>query len=249
MPRQVLPPPTGVTQLPDVPHWGWHEYGMRVGFWRMKALLDELKIVPSLSINARVCLDYPRVARAARDGGLGIHGAFVRPASDPPGARPGGNDPPLGARCCGNSPAGRPVGWMGPGLTETLDTPELLAAAGIRYIADWVIDDEPCTIRTRSGTLVTLPYTLELNDIADDGGAAPRGGGVRVTLHGHFECLYREGRHRPKVMAIALHPYISGVPHRIKYLDTVLRRLSRKKGVLMWNGAQILDWYLKNRKS
>ena len=48
MPRQVLPPPTGVTQLPDVPHWGWHEYGMRVGFWRMKALLDELKIVPSL---------------------------------------------------------------------------------------------------------------------------------------------------------------------------------------------------------
>ncbi len=48
-------------------------------------------------------------------------------------------------------------------------------------------------------------------------------------------------------MAIALHPYISGVPHRIKYLDTVLRRLSRKKGVLLWNGAQILEWYLKSR--
>jgi hypothetical protein len=64
-----------------------------------------------------------------------------------------------------------------------------------------------------------------------------------------FECLYREGRDRPKVMAIALHPYISGVPHRIKYLDTVLRRLRKQKGVLIWNGAQILEWYTKNRRS
>ena len=65
MPRQALPPPTGITQLPDVPHWGWHEYGNRVGFWRLKALLDELGIVPSFSVNARVCLDYrPKIGRA-----------------------------------------------------------------------------------------------------------------------------------------------------------------------------------------
>jgi allantoinase len=69
MPRQVLPPPTGVTLQPDVPHWGWHEYGNRVGFWRLKAILDELGIVPSLSVNARVCLDYPRIAKACRDAG------------------------------------------------------------------------------------------------------------------------------------------------------------------------------------
>src|SRR3989304_2994059 len=69
MPRQVLPPPTGVTLLPDLPHWGWHEYGNRVGFWRIKAILDALKIVPSLSVNPRGCLDYPRIARACRDAG------------------------------------------------------------------------------------------------------------------------------------------------------------------------------------
>ena len=67
MPRQVLPPPTGVTTLPDLPHWAWHEYGMRVGFWRLKDALDSLGITPTLSINARVCLDYERVARAAND--------------------------------------------------------------------------------------------------------------------------------------------------------------------------------------
>jgi len=143
----------------------------------------------------------------------------------------------------------RPLGWMGPGLTETLETPELLAAAGIKYIADWVIDDEPCTIRTRGGgSLVTMPYTLELNDIS-----------MMVVQHhpaqefvtrcmDYFERVYREGKDRPKVMAIALHAYISGVPHRIKYVEQVFRRLSKHRNVLIWNGAQILDWYLKSAK-
>ena len=196
MPRQVLPPPTGVTQLPDVPHWGWHEYGMRVGFWRMKALLDELKIVPSLSINARVCLDYPRVARAARDAGWEFmgHSYDQRPIHLEPDQAGMIRRSVQGAAGILRQ-AARWAGW-GPGLTETLDTPELLAAAGIKYIADWVIDDEPCTIRTRGGTLVTLPYTLELNDIA-----------MMVVQHhaaaefvsrcmDYFECVYREGRER-----------------------------------------------------
>jgi len=248
MPRQVLPPPTGVTQLPDVPHWGWHEYGMRVGFWRIKALLDELKIVPSLSINARVCLDYPRVARAAREAGWEFmgHSYDQRPIHLEPDQA---GMIRRSVRVLREFAGRPPVGWMGPGLTETVDTPELLAAAGIKYIADWVVDDEPCTIRTRGGTLVTLPYTLELNDIAmmvvQHHAAAEF---VSRTLD-TFECLYREGRRRPKVMAIALHPYISGVPHRIKYLETVMRRLAKQKGVLVWSGARILEWYLKNQKT
>jgi peptidoglycan/xylan/chitin deacetylase (PgdA/CDA1 family) len=141
-----------------------------------------------------------------------------------------------------------PLGWMGPGLTETLDTPEHLAAAGIRYIADWVIDDEPCTIRTRGGELVTLPYSLELNDIAMMVVQHHAAGEFVTRSMDYFERVYREGRERAKIMAIAVHPYISGVPHRIKYFDAVLRRLRKQKGVLFWNGAQILDWYLKTRK-
>jgi peptidoglycan/xylan/chitin deacetylase (PgdA/CDA1 family) len=247
MPRQALPPPTGVPHQPDVPNWGWHEYGMRVGFWRQKALLDELKIVPSLSINARVCLDYPRVAKAARDAGW----EFMGHSFD---QRPMHTEPDAGAmirqsvKVIREFTGKRPIGWMGPGLTETLDTPELLAGAGIKYIADWVIDDEPCTIRTRTGSLVTMPYSLELNDIA-----------MMVVQHhpaqewetrcmDYFDRVYREGAERAKVMAIAVHPYITGVPHRIKYLENVFRRLRKQKGVLFWTGEQILDWYLKSRR-
>ena len=247
MPRQVLPPPTGVTQLPDVPHWSWHEYGMRVGFWRIKAVLDELGIVPSLSINGRVCDDYPQVAAAARD----ARWEFMGHSWD---QRPIHLEPDQAGmirrtvRALSRFSGRRTVGWMGPGLTETLETPELLAAAGVRYIADWVIDDEPCSIRTDRGELVTMPYTMELNDIA-----------MMVVQHhaaqefvtrcmDYFDCLHREGRHRAKIMAIAVHPYISGVPHRIKYFETVFRRLAGEKGVLIWNGARILDWYLAERR-
>ena len=247
MPRQVLPPPTGVTLLPDVPHCGWHEYGMRVGFWRMKALLDDLKIVPSLSVNARVCLDYPRIAKACRDAGWEFmgHSYDQRPMHTEP-------DPAdmirRSVKVLREFTGKRPVGWMGPGLTEQLDTPDLLAAAGIRYIADWVIDDEPCTIRTRNGLLVTLPYTLELNDIAMMVVQHHTAREFEARCMDQFDRLYREGRDRAKVMAIALHPYITGVPHRFKYFENVFKRLRKQKGVLFWNGAQILDWYLKSRK-
>jgi len=246
MPRQALPPPTGATLLPDVPHWGWHEYGMRVGFWRMKAVLDELKIVPSLSVNARVCIDYPRVARAARDSGWEFmgHSYDQRPTHTEP-------DPVAmirqSVRVIREFTGRPPVGWMGPGLTETLDTPDQLAAEGIQYIADWVIDDEPCTIRTRGGELVTLPYSLELNDIAMMVVQQHAAGEFVTRTMDYFERVYQEGKERAKIMAIAVHPYISGVPHRIKYFETVLRRLRKQKGVLFWNGEKILDWYQKAR--
>ena len=69
MPRQVLTPPQGASVLPDVPNWAWHEYGMRVGFWRLKQALDAHNIAPTLAINGAVPAAYPRVTQAARDAG------------------------------------------------------------------------------------------------------------------------------------------------------------------------------------
>ncbi len=115
----------------------------------------------------------------------------------------------------------RPVGWLGPGLTQTYETPELLAAAGVKYIGDWVYDDEPTVIRTDKGPLVTLPYSVELNDIP-----------MMIVQHhesdyllkrtiDQFDRLYAEGAQRAKISALAIHPYISGQPHRIKYLEQI----------------------------
>jgi peptidoglycan/xylan/chitin deacetylase (PgdA/CDA1 family) len=248
MARQVLPAPTGQVLLPDVPNWSWHEYGMRVGVWRFFDLFRRLDIRPTLSVNARVCEDYERVARAAHEAqwefmGHAYEQGPVHLIEDQKAMIE--RSVAVIERFTGQ----KPVGWLGPGLTQTYDTPELLAGAGIKYIGDWVYDDEPTEIATASGPLVTLPYTVELNDIP-----------MMLVQHHEseyftrrcidtFDRLYQEGKERAKIMAIAIHPYISGQPHRIKYLEAVYDQINRHSGVLHWNGREILDWYLSTKRS
>lgn len=248
MPRQVLPPPTGVTRLPDFAHWAWHEYGMRVGFWRLKDALDNLGIKASLFVNARVCRDYRRVAEAARDAGWEFvgHSYDQQPIHVEPDQR---SMIRRTVQVIKEFTGKAPVGWLGPGLTETLYTPDYLAEAGIKYIADWLIDDEPCEIRTAHGPVVAMPYSAELNDIPMMMVQHHAAAEFASRCMDQFERLYEESRTRAKVMAIAVHPYISGVPHRIKYFETVLERLRKQKGVVFWTGEQILEWYSKSNKA
>ena len=247
MPRQVLPAPaTTAPLLPDVPNWSWHEYGMRVGAWRFYELFARLGIKPTLAANARICEDYPRVAEEAKKNGW----EFMGHAWDQGPIHKIEDQKGMIQRSMDRLEAftgKRPVGWLGPGLTQTLETPDLLTGAGVEYIGDWVWDDEPAEIKTRHGPLVTLPYTLELNDIAV------------MMLHHHegrhwvdrvqdsFDRLYAEGADRVKVISIAIHPYISGQPHRIKYLEQVYDYMNRFEGVLHWNGEELLEWHKKTR--
>src|SRR5512143_3194152 len=69
MPRAILPPPMGIPLVPDLPNWAWHEYGMRVGFWRLLDCLKELDIIPTLALNGSVCEVYPRIAEAGLEAG------------------------------------------------------------------------------------------------------------------------------------------------------------------------------------
>ena len=190
MPRQALPPPTGVTRLPDVPHWAWHEYGNRVGFWRMKAVLDRLKITPSLSINARVCLDYPRIASAARAAGWEFmgHSYDQRPIHLEPNQRATIRK---AVKVIRDYTGKQPVGWLGPGFTQTLDTPEHLAEAGIRYICDWPVDDEPVEIKTKKGPAVGAALQHRAQRYIHDDRAPSAGEGVLHPLHGLFRTALR----------------------------------------------------------
>ena len=108
----------------------------------------------------------------------------------------------------------RPRGWFGPGLTQTFDTIDHLAEAGIEYIGDWVLDDEPVTLKTAHRPIVALPYNFEIHDIV------------------------------MKIMAIACHPYLSGAPHRIAHVQRAFEEILGHEGVVAWDGAKILDWYL-----
>ena len=140
-----------------------------------------------------------------------------------------------------------PKGWLGPGLTETWETLDILAEEGIQYVSDWVNDDQPYEIRTSTRPLVSVPYTLELNDIP-----------VMILQHhesaawvqrckDQFDRLYAEGAKNSRVMAIAVHPYIHGVPHRIKYFEAVYDYVKKHKGVWLTTGEEIYEWWRNGR--
>jgi allantoinase len=242
MPRTVLSPPFGQPLLPDLPNWAWHEYGMRVGFWRFYEVLQKFGIRPTLAINGSVCRSYPRVAKAALDAGWEFmgHGFVQRPMHHVEDQRAAIRDTIAAIR---EFTGKAPRGWESPGLTETEVTADLLAEAGIEYVADWVLDDQPCEIQTTSGPLVSIPYTVEMNDIAMM--ALQHHPSQEWLQRGidHFERLYAESERITRVMAVSIHPYITGAPHRIGYLERLYEHMRAHPGVLMWTGEQILDWY------
>lgn len=247
MARMVISPPQGQPMQPDHPNWTWHEYGMRVGFWRLKKMLERLGVSPTVTLNARVCETYPKVVEACIANGweLNAHGydqvpmhklddqrAVIAKAMD------------IIEKFWGK----RPRGWFGPGLTQTFDTLDFLSEAGIEYIGDWVLDDEPVTVKTTHKPVVALPYNFEIHDI------------VMMALQHHpsdvmysraldqFKWLYAESAERPKIMAIACHPYLSGVPHRIGHVQRAFEDIMAHDGVVAWDGTKILDWYLTQKR-
>ncbi|MHB1206106.1 MAG: polysaccharide deacetylase family protein [Rhodospirillaceae bacterium] len=242
MPRAVLPPPMGQPLLPDLPNWAWHEYGMRVGFWRFVETLGARKLKASFAVNGS-CIDlYPEACQAAMDAGWDFmgHGFVQKPMHKVEGQKQAIADTVTAIRGFTGKP---PRGWESPGLTETDETLDLLAEAGIEYVADWVLDDQPVALKTRAGEIVSVPYTVEINDVVMSAIQQQPSDEIYRRGKDQFDRLYLDGAKTPRVMAISIHPYLTGVPHRIKYLEMLYDHILGHKDVVMWTGAEILDWY------
>jgi peptidoglycan/xylan/chitin deacetylase (PgdA/CDA1 family) len=242
MPRTVLAPPMGQPLLPDVPNWAWHEYGMRVGYWRFIDALGNRGVKATLALNGTVCRVYERACAAALDAGWDFmgHGFVQQPMHRLDDQVAAIRDTIDSIRDFTGRP---PRGWESPGLTETLDTLDHLAAAGIEYVCNWPFDDLPVEMQTKSGPIVSLPYPVEVNDVVMS--AVQQQPSDEIFRRGRdtFERLYQEGATIPRIMAISIHPYLTGVPHRIKYLEMLLDHILAQPDVVWMNGEEILDWY------
>ncbi len=242
MPRNVLPAPMGSPLQPDVPNWSWHEYGMRVGFWRMRQALARHGYKATFAVNGNVCNSYPRVAGAALEDGWEFmgHGFVQRPMHHLEDQRASIAKTVETISAFTGQP---PVGWESPGLTETEDTLDLLAGAGIEYVANWVIDDLPFEISTANGPILSVPYTVETNDIVVHAVQQQPSDAFKARCIDQFDRLYQEGAENARVMAISTHPYLTGVPHRIKYFEELLGYIARHEDVAVMTGADIAKWY------
>ena len=242
-PRNILPPPMGIPMLPDLPNWSWHEYGMRIGFWRLLKTLKERKICSTLALNATVVDYYPETVKAAMEENwepMG-HGYIQRPMHKVENEFV---DIKSAINKIEDFTNTKVIGWESPGLTETLDTLDILSDNGIKYTANWPIDDLPVDLKVNSGKrMVTLPYPIEINDVVMTSIQTHKSNEIYNRGKLQFDRLYKESDENPKIMAISVHPYLTGVPHRILFFEKLLDYILEHDGVEIMTGKQIYNWY------
>jgi peptidoglycan/xylan/chitin deacetylase (PgdA/CDA1 family) len=248
---EYLPPLDGLRNPwprmphPDVQQYSAHEYGNRVGFWRVLEVLDHYHIRCSTTLNIGVLAHFPEIADAMlqRDWTFVNHG-FYNTRYVTTYAEEQERDFLHACRETFQRLTGRPLqGHSGPAASNTERTPDLLAETGFLYQTDWKIDDQPVPVKVRSGKLVCIPYTSELND-------APlfrhhyEADYYAEICKAQFDQLYQEGEENGRLMCIAFHPYAMGRPHRVKYLDDVLRYIMSHNGVWQTTTDEIAAYYL-----
>jgi len=240
--RTVLSPPMGQPLMPDLPNWAWHEYGMRVGFWRIYDALNKRGIVPTMATNGIVCDSYPLIVEMAlkKDWEIMGHGFVQGPMHKLENQQEAIQ---LTVDTIKRFSGKAPVVWESPGLTENDFTLDCLSKSGIEYVADWVLDDQPVWLKAQPKPVLSVPYTVELNDIPMM--LLQQNRSEEMLLRGidHFDRLYQESETIPRVMAISIHPYVTGVAHRIGYFEKLLDHIQSRSGVVIQTGEQISNWY------
>lgn len=248
MPRTIITPPHGRETVPDVPNFSWADYGMRAGMPRLLDLFAARGVPVSTSFNAGVVDAYPEAAEAMRAAGWefighGMHQKAVNHVE--------GGELALIRACLDKIErfTGKKVrGWLSPGLRETVDTPDLLAEAGIDYVCDWVVDDLPAYMSTRTGQLVAMPYNVEINDSIVYAIERHATGEMARRLEFTLAQFEQESVQNPRVLAIGLHPHLISVPHRFHELVRMLDLLQASDKVLFTTGSAICDWFTANQK-
>lgn len=238
----------GTPHLPDVTGYTLRDYGSRIGVFRLMEVLDKHEIRASVLLNADVCKKQPEIIEQGNKRKwewLG-HGWTNNLAL---------NDyPPEDEQriirevteTIASSTGKKPKGWLGPGLIETFNTPDLLAAEGYEYVCDWGCDDQPIPMRVKSGRMIVLPYEQGINDINIFLRRNHTPEEYLRMVCDQFDALYEEGAKSARVMAIPLHPFIIGFPFRIRYLDKALEYICSHKDVWRATGWEIAEWFYKN---
>lgn len=242
MPRAVLPPPHGTVVVPDVPNFSWVEYGLRCGVPRILEAMTVRGLRGSVLLNASVADVYPSLADAlvSADWEILGHGWSQRSLQKEKDEKAVIQRSLERLRRL----TGRPArGWLSPGLAETNSTADLLKAAGIEYVHEWIVDDLPCWMHTKHGPLMALPYTVELNDVPIYAVEKLPSNEMLLRVEATLAQFETELPLQPRVMTLALHPHLIGVPHRMHFFGRILDLLLARDDVIFVTSGEVAEWY------
>jgi peptidoglycan/xylan/chitin deacetylase (PgdA/CDA1 family) len=247
-------PPSNPTKAPaprTPPDAGWlalRDYGNRAGVWRMMEIMDRYGVRGSVSLNIAVADHYPDIVEACvkRNWELFSHGIYntrFMYGLDADQHREVIADAKETIRRVSGQQL---AGWLSPTLSNTDETFDLLAEEGLLYTADLMHDDQPLPVNVRKGRFISMPYSLEINDYTCmvQKRMTPRM--YTDTIKAQFDQLYDEGGSNPQVMCIPLHPWLVGLPHRLREFDEALRYVTRRDKVWMTTGREIAQWYFEH---
>ncbi|HEY7165309.1 MAG TPA: polysaccharide deacetylase family protein [Candidatus Binatia bacterium] len=231
--------------LPDVQNYSMRDYGARVGVFRMMDVLDKYGIRASAVLNADVCEAYAAIIEQGKKRawewlGHGVTNHLRLHDYPQEQEREIIREVKQAIAAAVGKP---PRGWLSPGLAETVSTLDHLAAEGFEYVCDWASDDQPIPMRVRRGRMLALPVHSTISDIVIFLRANRMPEDYFVILREQFDTLYREGAKSGRVMALPLHPFIIGLPFRIKSLDKTLEYICSHDQVWLATGGEIVDWY------
>jgi len=234
---------------PDPLNYGWRDYGARVGIWRMIDAFDKYGIRPSALLNSDVARHYPQIIEAgkARRWAWLAHGknnSIFQAGMPVEEERRYLADV---VKTISDATGHRVQGWMGPALTETFETPKLLRELGLSYVLDWTADDQPFPLRVPE--MISVPYSVELNDFTLFLTKSFSGEDFYRTVVDQFDRLYEEGAQTGKVMALALHPFITGQAFRHKYLEKALAYVAGQKDVWLTTSDEIAAHYVQLQRT
>lgn len=230
---------------PDILNFAWRDYGNRVGVWRLFDLFGELGAPASVLVNSSIYAYCPEVMDAARARGDEIVG-HGRTNSERQGVLPEPEERALieeTSATIARFEGRRPKGWLGPWISQSRNTPDLLCEAGYTYLLDWCQDDQPIWFRTRGGgRILSVPYPQELNDIPAIVGRKDSGRDFAEMIIANFDEMLTQAKRQPLVMGVALHPYIVGQPYRLRELRRALTHvLARRDDVWMTTAGAIAE--------
>ena len=237
---------------PDYAFICHREYGHRVGIFRVLDTLEKHGIVPTVAMDALTAENYPYLVKHCQGRGCEIigHGISVsRMISSKMSEQEERDYIRSSIDALSIATGSAPLGWLGPEYGESDRTPQLLAEAGIRYVCDWVNDEQPFPIKTSQRELFALPIMLELDDIY-----ALVQRQVPINRYGEalkeaLDTMYRDGEVNGRLLVLNLHPWLIGQPFRIGYLDEALGYIMGHQGVWATSGSEIIDWYARNPPS